>query len=248
MTRIIVNADDFGASVIVNKEIERMILERAISSTTIMANGAHLDEACSFAKNHPSVSYGVHLCLSEFDSITKSPILHKYGVTDEDGRFIRMAIFHISRFPDDLLCAIKEELLAQIRVLKSYNLPFSHCDSHHHVHTIWGLQNIFKEVLQEEGFSKIRIAWHDSTYNKLRHPVRSFKRGLIIWFYKKHFKTTDAFYSYASFINCSRAGRYNSVELMCHPGHPKYITEYKLVQNKKALTDGDIGLITYNDL
>ena len=117
MTRIIVNADDFGASVIVNKEIERMILERAISSTTIMANGAHLDEACSFAKNHPSVSYGVHLCLSEFDSITKSPILHKYGVTDEDGRFIRMAIFHISRFPDDLLCAIKEELLAQVAEL-----------------------------------------------------------------------------------------------------------------------------------
>lgn len=248
MHRIIVNADDFGVNQAVNREIERMIVEGAISSTTIMANGACLEEACSFAKTHPTVSYGVHLCLSEFDSITKSPILQKYGVTDKNGRFIRMAIFHLSKFPAELLCAIKEELLAQIRMIESYYLPLSHCDSHHHVHTIWGLQNVFDEVLREEGFTKIRIAWHESTYNKLRHPIRSIKRELIIRFYKKRFKTTDAFYSYADYMGVAIKDPHREVELMCHPGHPKYTTEYESVQHKKALAGGGISLITYNDL
>ena len=248
MHRIIVNADDFGVNQAVNREIERMIVEGAISSTTIMANGACLEEACSFAKIHPTVSYGVHLCLSEFDSITKPPILQKYGLTDEKGRFIRMAIFHLSQFPAELLCAIKEELLAQIRIIKSYNLPLSHCDSHHHVHTIWGLQNVFDEVLREEGFTKIRIAWHESAYNKLRHPIRSIKREIIIRFYKKRFKTTDAFYSYADFIRYSSKDCHKEVELMCHPGHPNYTAEYELVQNKRALMGDEISLITYNDL
>ncbi len=248
MHKIIVNADDFGVSQVVNKEIEKMIEVGAISSTTIMANGACLEEACAFAKAHPSVSYGIHLCLSEFDSITKSPILQKYGVIDENGRFIRMAIFHLSKFSAELLCAIKEELLAQIKKIKSYNLPLSHCDSHHHVHTIWGLQNVFDEVLREEGFTKIRIAWHESAYNKLRHPVRSIKRELIIHFYKKRFKTTDAFYSYADYMSDSSNGCHKEVELMCHPGHPKFSAEYEFVKNKKALTGGDIRLISYNDL
>lgn len=248
MHRIIVNADDFGVSQIVNKEIERMIEVGAISSTTIMANGACLEEACSFAKTHPTVSYGVHLCLSEFDSITKSPVLQKYGVTDEKGRFIRLAIFHFSKFPTELLCAIKEELLAQIRIIKSYDFPLSHCDSHHHVHTIWGLQNVFDEVLREEGFTKIRIAWHESAYNKLRHPIRSIKRELIIRFYKKRFRTTHAFYSYADYIRDAFKCHHKEVELMCHPGHPKYTVEYESVQHKKAFAGGDISLITYNDL
>jgi len=248
MKETIVNADDFGVNQAVNKEIEKMVVEGAITSTTIMANGACLEEACKFARTHPSASYGVHLCLSEFDSITKSPILQKYGVTDENGRFIRMAIFHFSKFPAELLYAIKEELLAQIKIIKSYNLPLSHCDSHHHVHTLWGLRYVFDEVLREEGFTKIRIAWHESVYNKLRHPIRSFKRELIIRFYKKRFKTTDAFYSYVDYMRDSPKDCHKVVELMCHPGHPKYTAEYEMVQNKKALTGGDIRLISYNDL
>lgn len=157
MQRLIINADDFGSNEEVTLEIERLIEEGLISSTTIMANGQCLDEVRKFTELHPNISYGIHLCLSEFSSLTCSPILNKYGITDSNGIFIKQQIFQIKEFPTELLDAIKAELLAQIDKVRELGISISHADSHHHVHTIYALRNIFKEVLNERNISKIRI-------------------------------------------------------------------------------------------
>lgn len=247
MKQIIINADDFGINEKVTEEIEKCIDGGMISSTTIMANGECLDEAVQFAKSHPHVSYGIHLCISEFDSITKSPILKKYGLIDSQGVFVRQQVFKIKHFNKELKTAIREELKAQIKIVKSYGISLSHCDSHHHAHTIYGLQRIFADVIKEEGFTKVRILRRIETYNLFRHPILSLKRLYVARFYKKRFKTTNHFSSYSDYIIKTRD--VNGIcELMCHPGHGKYRAEYEMVLNKTALSDSNVKLITYNEL
>lgn len=248
--RFIINADDFGINEKVTKEIERLIEERAISSTTIMANGSCLEEVARFTMNHPEASFGVHLCLSEFGSITKSPALNKYGLTDDNGVFVRKQIFKIKQFDKELLQAVKDELLAQIKMLKSYGIPLSHCDSHHHVHAIYGLEKTFEEVLKEEGFNKIRIARKECRYNLVRHPLRSLKRLYIIRYYKREFLTTDSFCSYSEYLNNHNLYKGNIIELMCHPGHKEtaFVKEAQLVQDKVVLQNPEIKLISYLDI
>ena len=213
-----------------------------------MANGQCLDEVKRFASLHPEISYGVHLCLSEFESVTKSQVLNQYGLIGDNGIFVHKQIFKIGKFDVNLKKAIKEELISQIRLIKSYNITLSHCDSHHHVHTIWGLQDLFQEVLREEGFSKVRIARHESAYNKVRHPLRSLKRELVIRYYRNRFQTTEAFGGYIEYLKSPNYYKCDTVELMCHPGHNHFIEETKLVEEKRALIDADNILISYNDL
>ena len=130
MIKVIINADDFGINDVVTREIERMIVVGAISSTTIMANGSCLEEVKRFVQMHPEISFGAHLCLSEFSSITKSDVLHQYRLTNEQGMFTHKAIFKIKHFDVQLRKAIKDELSAQIDVVKSLGVHISHADSH----------------------------------------------------------------------------------------------------------------------
>lgn len=246
--KVIINADDFGINNVVTKEIERMVESQAISSTTIMANGACLDEVKRFALLHPEISFGVHLCLSEFSSITKSPVLHKYGITDAEGQFIRKAIFRVAHFNDELLRVIHEELDAQIKVVKTLGIPLSHCDSHHHVHTIYPLKEVFAEVIKQNGFTKIRRASSFDTLRLKLHFSLWIKNIQINHFYSNKFCATKQFCSYQHFVE--KPFSIETTELMCHPGHPgtSYKNEMELVESKCVFQNSNIKIISYNDL
>lgn len=248
MKQIIINADDFGINNKVTEEIEKAIELGVVSSTTIMANGSCLEEVSRFAKKYPSVSFGAHLCISEFKSITKSEILKKYGVIDNDGLFIKYAVFKLKSFPQELLDAISLEIHAQLQILKSLGIPLSHCDSHHHSHTIYGLHKVFREAVRGEGFSKMRIARKVELFNLFRHPIYAQQQIYVNRFYKKNFTTTNYFCSFAEYINGKGYDCEGTIELMCHPGHDHYAEEYKMVKERKALTINDTKLISYLEL
>lgn len=250
MNNIIINADDFGINQTVTSEIERMIELGAISSTTIMANGESLDEVSRYASLHPEISFGVHLCLSEFSSLTKSHTLHRYGITDENGDFVRKAIFGIKDVPIDLQEALREELTAQIEIVKSLNIPLSHCDSHHHVHTIPALRDVFTQVVKEEGFSKLRLSTQFHSLRLKVHICAWAKQKCCNNYFKKYFTTTDKFFSYSTFLSLQKYPKDINVELMCHPGHPgeHYKAEIKQVENKILQNRLDFKMISYNEL
>ncbi len=247
--KVIINADDFGISEIVTSEIERLIEKRIVTSTTILANGRCLDEVKRFTIIHPEISYGAHLCLSEYSSITKSPILHKYGLTDEGGTFVHKAIFRINSFQDELLVAIKDELIAQIRVLKDLGIPLSHSDSHHHVHTIYELRELFSQVFKQEGITRVRIPSVKVNWRVKLHLYTYFKLLFVNRFYKSIFITTDEFSSFAGFVS-NKISNIETIELMCHPGHSsqKFKNEVSLIEKGRFNFDEKIELISYNDL
>ena len=252
MKRVIVNADDFGANETVTSEIERVIVAKAVSSTTVMANGLCLEEVKRFAAGHPEVSFGVHLCLSEFSSLTKSEALHRAGLTDEKGQFVHKAVFRLQNLNEEMVQkAIRDELNAQIDVVSSLGFPLSHADSHHHVHVIYALHEVFADVLHSRGIDKLRLCMG---FNTFRSKVRFVKYLRHVWlnnYYRSQFTTADIFTNYASFINGGQHIREGQVvELMCHPGHPaeRYQEEMQLVENKSVLQASDVHLISYNNL
>lgn len=178
MKKVIINADDFGINKTVTLETIRLLKDRKISSATIMANGLALDEVKHAVKDFPNASFGIHLCLSEFQSLTNSDVLRKYHIIDGDGAFIKRAIFRVSAFPEELLLAIKQELSAQIETLLDLDVPISHADSHHLVHTnIASLCDCFTEVFEHYGIRKTRIGeeikFFHVLYNNLIHKPKN---------------------------------------------------------------------------
>ena len=251
MKKIIVNADDFGINEIVTSEIERMIKNGYVTSTTIMANGACLNEVKRFALQYPEVSYGVHLCLSEFYSTTRNKGLYRAGLTDENGAFVKKAIFSLKNLSDkDVQDAIKEELRAQIDVVQSLGFPISHADSHHHVHTIYPLRMAFVEVLEEKGIDKIRLGY-DYPFHSRIHVKGWYYRERLNRLYKARFRTVDAFYSYTDYMKSGyKRQKEKVVELMCHPGHPseQYQAEIQIVQRRDTSMLKDIQFVSYFDI
>lgn len=250
MKQIIINADDFGINEVATTEIERMIKMRAISSTTVMANGLCLDEVKRFASLHPEISFGVHLCLSEFGSLTNSDGLRKLGLIDDNGKFVYKSIFKVSGFSEEAIVSIRDELNAQIDVVSSLGFPLSHADSHHHVHTIYALRKVFADVLQKRGITKVRLGFDFNNWRSRRHISLWVRRVKLNNYYSSRFVTTNAFYSYADFVKSGTRRGEQVVELMCHPGNSgqHFQHEIELVEAKEALNRDDTTLISYNDL
>lgn len=250
MRQIIVNADDFGINEVATAEIEHQIQAGRVSSTTVMANGMCLDEVRRYAALHPEVSFGLHLCLSEFDSLTKSDVLKQAGLVNDEGQFIHKAIFCSRCLKEESVRkAIQDELNAQIDVVSSLGFPISHADSHHHVHTIYFLKDLFTEVLKDRGIDKIRLGGDFRTMRMKLHLSLWLQRNRLNKYYKNQFTTTDDFYSYAEFLDAGCPFKDGmTVELMCHPGHQgkTYLSEIQRME--EAALPSDIKLISYNDL
>lgn len=250
MRRIIVNADDFGINEVVTLEIEQQIKSRRVTSTTIMANGACLDEVRTFSKKYPEVSFGVHLCLSEFDSLTKSEGLKNAGITDENGSFIHKAVFGLKNLTKPTVKkAIKDELNAQIDMVEGLGFSISHADSHHHVHTIFQLKELFTEVLHHRGIKKIRLGGDFRSLRMKLHLQLWIKRNLLNKYYRNEFMTSNDFYSYAEFLASGMPimdGE--TIELMCHPGHPGTKYQEEIRRMEQTTFSNEIKLISYNEL
>lgn len=274
MLRVIINADDFGASPEVNRAIEECINKSLITSSTIMAGGKAFDEAISIAKQHPEISFGVHLTLDEFYSLTVHPVLKKYGIIDDNGQFIKGAYRKISKYPKELVDAISDEWIAQIDRVKSAGINVSHVDSHHHVHVNPGLKSAVFKVMSSEGINKIRLNTlrtmgmyihhvkpkpkkrkastlnhKESVNNGLFRTVTNII-SLYLWntWVKFRYTCTDFFCEYAFFFEkiayFSKVFDNKTIELMCHPGHPDYQEE----TNSLSSLPGEIKKINYLEL
>lgn len=266
MPRIIINADDFGKCHEVNVAIEEQILKGNITSTTIMANADGFDEAIQIAKQYPSISYGIHLCLDEYAPVTTQKAFIEKGIVDEStGLFVKGRIWNVS-FDEVLKNAIRDEWDAQIQIIKNAGIIPSHIDSHHHVHTILALKDVLLDVLNKNEINKVRgcdyvttakffKGWkHFSNSNLLKELAylllrcsRFNEKNKWVANMRGSIEMTDDFCSVMAFwrnqFYFEKYCKEKIVELECHPGHDKYNKETGLLQ----LLSG-YDKMTYNDL
>lgn len=247
MKRIIVNADDCGMSSIVNEHIERAILAGKITSTTVMANMDGFDGVMKLYKNyHDTISFGWHINLTEGTPLLKSQLLLDKGYyAEQNGQVVfNGKSFWKKSISEEMKMAIKKELIAQYEKICDHGIQISHADSHHHIHTSRGLMYFVPSLLTELGITKMRRMRNFVPFsiNFLIRQVVTFSITLTV----PNLKMTNTFGSFGEFVKKPHLHYGSSLELECHPGHPKYEEEEQLLMAYNH--NNNVKLISYYEL
>jgi predicted glycoside hydrolase/deacetylase ChbG (UPF0249 family) len=124
--RLIVNADDFGASRGVNEGILDCHTRGIVTSTSLMVTGQAASDAAARSSEHPGLSVGLHWDVC--------------GEDDRDG------------FDTGDAAAIREEFRRQLEAFERLmgRLP-THVDSHRHVHREEHVMPVIAELVEPLG-------------------------------------------------------------------------------------------------
>jgi len=224
---LIVNADDYGLEGRVNQAVVRCFHEGACTSATIMANMPGFEEACSLAIEHKFHKHlGMHLVLNEGIPLTADIRQEKIFCTEE-GEFClsrESPIFSLSTRQKHALAA---EIRGQIRRCRERGIPISHVDSHHHVHTEWGIAAVLIPIVREEGIPFIRIARNLVKNREIVKRVYKYLYNANLGWAKlravRYFGSVD---EYIRFLD-AKGDANGTTEIMIHPHYKEsdlYVT------------------------
>jgi chitin disaccharide deacetylase len=244
--RLIINADDLGRTLEANEAIFALMELGLVTSATIMANSPFVEEAIAKLSRFPRCSFGIHLNVTEFSPLSSQPALG--SLLDQAGNFnlsrFRKAVLH-----GPLKQAILNEWSAQVRKLQSYGITISHIDSHHGVHTEGRLFGVLKCLQHKFDIRKVRIRETIApSPGQLLIRSRCWNIALRL-VYPTH--TTSAFTDFSTFLQAatSLAERYATLEVMVHPGHPRYASETStLMSFWRERLPSPVELISYHEI
>lgn len=142
LTKVIINADDFGYSPGVSAGILYAHQFGILTSTTAMVNTSFAIQSVEMAKAHPKLGIGLHFVLDMGQPVSSSVS----SLTDTTGSFLKGETLIKSAVKHD----IREELESQLNVLLNWGVDVTHIDSHHHMLThIPAAQEAITEIARE---------------------------------------------------------------------------------------------------
>lgn len=246
MTKLIINADDFGYSKGVNLGIIEAHKNGVVTSATLMTNMPGAAHAAALALENRSLGVGVHLVLD----CGKPVHDHVPSLVDGNGVFHKMDTFAERAEPSD----IEKEITAQIEKFLSFGLTPTHLDGHHHIH---GHERVYPIVEEIAKAYQLPIRKVSANPNHSSNLNLSTTETFFHTFYGEDLQTSVLL----SLIDISTS--YKTAEIMCHPA---FIDEpllkgssYALerVRELAILTDPEIQneiekkniqLLTYKDI
>jgi len=140
VSRLIVNADDFGLTAGVNRAIVELHRAGVLTSTTLMARATASEEAIELARATPSLGVGCHVVLVDGEPILSARQDIPHLADPATGRFQpKLPAFLRSLYPHgrpsrSFVREIEAEAAAQIDRLQSRGLRLTHIDTHKHTH------------------------------------------------------------------------------------------------------------------
>lgn len=239
--RLIINADDFGLTLGVNRAIAELHQSNALTSATLMATGPAFEDAVSIARSHPTLGVGCHIILT--DGTPASPPAHIPTLIGPDGKnfrpslldFVHALLRGLIRTED-----IEREALAQIQKLQRAGIQVTHVDTHKHTHLFPAVNRPLLSVLERTGISAIRNPFEPTFAKHLAHAGIQRRIQLVLLnrlrpafvqlsqLHAANILTTDGT------VGVSATGNLTSVtltqilsalppsgtfELVCHPGY-----------------------------
>jgi chitin disaccharide deacetylase len=143
MTKLIVNADDYGYSKGVNYGIIEAHLNGIVNSATMMMNMYAVEHGIELAKQTPTLGLGIHLVLT-----AGKPLLDDLEtIVDQNGAFHKLSFWNDHSTAN--VAEVEKEWDAQIQKFLSFNLKPTHLDSHHHMHMLPILQPVIVKLSQK---------------------------------------------------------------------------------------------------
>ncbi len=157
MSRLIVNADDFGLTAGVNRAIMELHRGGVLTSATLMSCAPATEQAIEMVQSAPAMVVGCHVVLVDGTPALK-PAEIPTLVDAQTGRFQPK----LNTFLQKLLAGrikeseIEAEASAQIARLQSHGLRLSHVDTHKHTHMLPGVLRPLLRAAKGAGIQAIR--------------------------------------------------------------------------------------------
>lgn len=156
--RLIVNADDFGLSVPVNRGVERACRDGVVTSASFVVGGAAFDDALAVMEELPQLGVGVHLTLAGGRAVSRpdeAPTL-----VAGDGSLPRSGYaFAFSYISGKISAAdVATELRAQLARARDAGVRATHVDSHFHLHNFPGVAPAVVALAREFGIPAARLS------------------------------------------------------------------------------------------
>ena len=237
MVDVLVNADDFGATLGINKAVVDGHMYGVINSTSLMVTMKYAGQAAESAKSLPNLKVGLHLNLTNEKCAalkSKIPLL-----VDEKGRFkngfLKLLILSFTH-PFALRRQVIIETEAQIKKFQKTRLQMAHIDSHRHVHMIPALFKIVKKLALKYDIPRIRQVNESlfHTFKCNRNFSFLFDGGLLKLVVLKTFYYYNRYYPQTYFYSILYTGKlskkrfknftvpkgYDLLEIGIHPGRP----------------------------
>lgn len=135
MSRLIVNADDFGLTSGVNRAIRELHASGVLTSASLMARARATPEAIAIARATPALGVGCHLVFLDGEPVLPAHLIPSL-VDRKTGRFYPTLSAFLPRLLAGRIRAaeIHAEAAAQIALLQAQGLTLTHVDTHKHVH------------------------------------------------------------------------------------------------------------------
>jgi chitin disaccharide deacetylase len=157
VSRLIVNADDFGLTAGVNRAIVELRAAGAVTSATLMARASAADEAIEMARSTPSLGVGCHVVL-----VDGTPVLSPDRIPSlidlRTGQFRPTLSAFLPRVLTGNIdtSEIEAETAAQIALLQGRGLELTHIDTHKHTHMFPTVLRAVLRAARAAGINKIR--------------------------------------------------------------------------------------------
>lgn len=154
-SKLILNADDFGRSLSINRAVIRAHQEGILTSTSLMVNGDSFTNAVELAKQNPKLGVGLHITVAMGRSTLLSNVIP--SLVDGDCNFSNSPVAAGMKyfFAPGIRAQLKREIAAQFDVFHQTNLKLDHVNGHlnFHLHpTILGILLELKDHWKGAGF------------------------------------------------------------------------------------------------
>ncbi|HEY9085940.1 MAG TPA: hopanoid biosynthesis-associated protein HpnK [Candidatus Tyrphobacter sp.] len=162
MKRLVVTADDFGASLEINEAVERAHREGMLTAASLMVGESAFDDAVERARRMPKLGVGLHVSL-----VNARPVLPKEQVPDLvdargnfDDNLVRAGVryFFLPRVRKQL----EAEIRAQFEAYAATGLALDHVDGHNHLQVHPTLFSIIMRIGRDYGMRAMRVPWEPS--------------------------------------------------------------------------------------
>ncbi len=239
--RLIINADDFGLTLGINRAIAELHRTGVLTSATLMATGPAFEDAVAIARANPTLGVGCHIVLTD-----GFPVSHPDSIPTligGDGKTFRPSlgefVFELVRgkvSEDD----IAREALAQIQKLQRAGIDVTHLDTHKHTHLFPSVARPLLHLAERCSIGAVRTPYEPAWSTRLHHgPIVRMAQMSLLNRMKPRFErlpqlhhdrvlTTDGTIGISATGNLTPAtlrqvldalpteGLY---ELCCHPGY-----------------------------
>jgi chitin disaccharide deacetylase len=159
LKRLIVTADDFGASVTVNQAVERACRDGILTTASLMVGASAAEDAVTRARRLPALRVGLHVVI-----VCGRPVLAPASIpvlVRADGSFSDALLLTSLKlfFLPAARRQLEAEIRAQFEAFRATGLTLDHVNAHNHLHLHPTVLQIILRVGREYGLRAMRIPY-----------------------------------------------------------------------------------------